>query len=65
MKGTVTVDQCQMEYTCVEWTLVASDRKSGAKRALWRHRNRWEYNIKTDFGKTGYKSTGIDWMHLA
>ena len=38
-------------------------RKPEGKRPLWRHRSRWEDNIKVDFQKMGCES--IDWNDLA
>jgi hypothetical protein len=37
--------------------------KPEGKRPLGRPRRRWEDNMKTDLGETGWE--GADWMHLA
>jgi hypothetical protein len=37
--------------------------KPEGKRPRWRHRRRWEYNIRMDLKEIGWE--GVDWMHLA
>jgi len=37
--------------------------KSEGKRPLWRHKLRWEGNIRRNLREVGW--VGVDWMHLA